>query len=106
MRNRLDAAVTELDGFVRVTLTGDLDPDVDLAPLTLELKQSLTPCVVLRTGGLKVAYDLDLIKLESTVRGQFVRDVLARSDLDEDFRSTSSLLARALDGRADLSALP
>ena len=65
------------------------------------------PCVVLHKGGLKVAYDPDLIKLESTVRGQFVRDVLTRSDLDDDLRQHVLITGlRALDGRADLSALP
>ena len=107
VRDRLNAAVAGFDGFVRVTLTGDLDPDVDLAPLALELKQSSTPCVVLRTVGLKVAYDLDLIKLESTVRGQFVRDVLIRTELDDDLRQHVIITGlRALDGRADLNALP
>jgi hypothetical protein len=98
VRERIEAAVTELTGVVRVTVHGALAPSVDLADLT-GLGDHLDG-LVLRQGRLDVGYDLEALARERTVRGQFVRDVGADPSLDEDTR-TRVLLAglRALDGR-------
>lgn len=90
-------------GVVRLSLHGDLDPQVDLAPETWPADVPWIDALVVRTSGLHEAYDIDVLTGEETVRGQFVRDVLAAVD-DADLRRrilTTGL--RALDGRSDLA---
>ena len=54
-------------------------------------------------SGLRVAYDLERIAPEPTVRGEFVRDVLDAPHLTDDERRRILVTGlRALDGRADL----
>lgn len=108
VRARAHAALRELDGVARVTVTGELSADVDLhlpADLSLHglgLGQSGLEAVVVRTAGVRTAYDLEAIKTEATVRGEFVRDVLD-AGLDEDERQRVLTVGlRALDGRDDL----
>jgi DNA repair exonuclease SbcCD nuclease subunit len=108
VRERVAARVAGLEGIARLTLGGELAADVDLRPgadLTLgalpEGSQGLDALVV-RTGRLSVAYGIEAIASEPTVRGQFVRDVLeAGLDADERRRVLVAGL-RALDGRDDL----
>jgi DNA repair exonuclease SbcCD nuclease subunit len=100
IRERLASLVSGLSGVARVTLTGTLERQVDLR---LDDLESLQDGLVVRVGLLAVAYDLDAIAAEKTVRGQFVRDVRAAEDLDDDERRR--ILAtglRAFEGRADL----
>ena len=103
VRDRLAGGVKGLRGVARLNVHGDLDPDVDLCDD--DLRDVLVECfeaAVIRYGDVRPGYDIDAIKLERTVRGQFVTDVLA-SDLPEDERRrvlTAGL--RALDGRSDL----
>jgi exonuclease SbcD len=100
---RVTDAVASLSGVVRITLSGEVDPDVDLhlqdiAALALPNLDALVP----RLGSVSVAYDFDLLKEEPTVRGQFVRDVLAAERLtDEQRRRVLVTGLRALDGRSD-----
>jgi hypothetical protein len=55
---------------------------------------------VARLGRLDVAYDIDALAGERTVRGQFVRDVRDAEDLsDEQRRRVLITGLRALDGR-------
>jgi DNA repair protein SbcD/Mre11 len=98
VHERVEAAVADLTGVVRVTVHGALAPSVDLTDLT-GLGNHLDG-LVLRQGHLDVGYDLEALARERTVRGQFVRDVRSDPSLDEDTR-TRVLLAglRALDGR-------
>jgi len=89
--------------MVRVTLSGDVGPDVelrlqDVAALAVPHLDALVP----RLGRITVAYDFDRLKDERTVRGQFVRDVLAADQLDDDRRRRVLVTGlRALDGRGD-----
>jgi len=102
VRDQVLAAVDGLTGAVRVTLTGDLAPDVDLR--LDDLAAACPPhldALVPRLGRLGVTYDVEHLASEPTVRGQFVRDVLA-ADLQEDQRRRVLVTGlRALDGRAD-----
>lgn len=98
--------VTESGDAVRVTLQGELDPGIDLH------HGDVTGCgdderdVVLKLGALHVAYDLEAIAAEQTVRGRFVRDVRDDGDLDADERRRVLVTGlRALDGRADLEVV-
>lgn len=102
---RIREALTSCEGFARVTLTGEIDPDVDLRLEDVK-PESVAPHlagVVARIGALSVAYDLGALAEERTVRGQFVRDVLGATDLTEDRRRRVLVTGlRALDGRGDL----
>lgn len=102
VRDIVRTALASADGILRVTLRGDIEPDValtgdDLTDLGVHLD-----AVVWRLDRLGIAFDLDAIADEPTVRGRFVRDVRA-ADLDADQRMrilTAGL--RALAGRHDL----
>jgi DNA repair exonuclease SbcCD nuclease subunit len=103
----IDRVIAEVDGLcgaVRVTLTGELDPNVDMNLRDIATRtSSQNLAVITRVGRLSVAYDFDLLRSESTVRGQFVRDVFD-ADLDEDERRRVLVTGlRALDGRSDLA---
>ena len=96
VRERVEAAVADLTGVVRVTVHGALAPTVDLADLA-GLGDHLDG-LVLRQGRFDVGHDLEALARERTVRGQFVRDVRADPSLDEDTR-TRVLLAGAARAR-------
>jgi DNA repair protein SbcD/Mre11 len=101
--DRVLAAVEGRSGVVRVTLSGEIGPDVDLrlqdlAALPVPQLDALLP----RMGKISVAYDFGRLKDEQTVRGQFVRDVLADDSLtDAQRRRVLVTGLRALDGRGD-----
>lgn len=100
---RVEGAVAALTGVARVTLCGEIGPDVDLR---LEDVAAMRPttldALVPRLGRVTVAYDYDRLAEEPTVRGQFVRDVRDASNLTEDERRRVLVTGlRALDGRGD-----
>lgn len=103
VREELEALVAGLDGCARVTLHGELPPEVELAERDLEAVPHGLDALVTRFADIRIAYDLDLIAEENTVRGQFVRDVRSSEDLDDDARRRVILTGlRALAGRDDL----
>lgn len=102
VRDAVSAAISGLDGCVRVTLEGEVGPSarVDLRELQ-RLGEHLEGLVV-RAGQLTVAYDLDAIVGEQTVRGEFARDA-SDSIGDPELRRRVILTGlRALEGRSDL----
>ncbi|HLH70028.1 MAG TPA: metallophosphoesterase [Candidatus Dormibacteraeota bacterium] len=102
VRDRAARLLAGQTGVVRLTLTGELDPRVDLRASDLADVAPWLEALTVRLGALTVAYDLDAIAAEQTVRGQFVRDVMA-SDLDPELRRRVIVTGlRALDGRSDL----
>lgn len=101
VREQVRCALAEVEGIVRLTVTGEVAPSVDVSAVDLTGLGSHLEALVVRPPQLTAGYDLDLLAAEPTVRGHFVRDVLA-SDLAEDQRRrvlTAGL--RALDGRTD-----
>ncbi|MBB5808691.1 DNA repair exonuclease SbcCD nuclease subunit [Saccharothrix ecbatanensis] len=101
VREQVIAAVAGLSGVVRVTITGEVAPDVDLRPADLATVAPHLDALVPRLGSVRVAYDLDSLAEEPTVRGQFVRDVRDDTSLDEATRRRVLITGlRALDGRA------
>lgn len=89
-------------GLGRVTLTGTLDPDVDLNPGDIARSCEALDALVVRVDELRAAYDLPAIEQEPTVRGQFVRDVTA-APIDDSLRQRVIITGlRALEGRRDL----
>lgn len=99
---RVRDALEGLTGCVRVTLSGELAADVDLHPADLGQLAPAPAAVTVRIGELHVAYDLDQIAEQPTVRGQFVRDVVAADLAEEEARRILVTGLRALDSRRDL----
>lgn len=101
VRERVRATLADFTGVVRVTLVGEVAPEVDVRAEDLtELGEQLEATVV-RLGALRVGYDLDALRAERTVRGQFVRDVL-EAGLDEAMCQRVLVTGlRALDGRGE-----
>jgi DNA repair protein SbcD/Mre11 len=105
VRDLLATRLAGLAGVARVTLRGELRPQVELRLADLHGVRHDLDGLVVRTGNLRSAYDLDSIAKEATVRGQFVRDVLD-AELDEEDRRRVLLVGlRALEGRGDLEPL-
>ena len=105
-RNRLAELVDGRSGVARLTVQGELDQPVNLPESVLRsvLDESFDAFQV-RTGDLRPGYNIDEIRQEPTVRGQFVNDVLeAQLPPDEERRVLISGL-RALGGRDDLEVL-
>lgn len=103
VREELESLVAGLGGCARVTLHGELPPEVELTERDLEGVAHGLDALVTRFADIRIAYDLDIIAEENTVRGQFVRDVRSSEDLDDDTRRRVILTGlRALAGRDDL----
>jgi DNA repair protein SbcD/Mre11 len=102
VRDAICASVVDLSGFVRATLEGELGTDVDLPPGDLNALAPQIDGLQVRLGTVHVAYDLEAIAQERTVRGQFVRDVLDSGFSADEQRRVLVTGLRALDGRDDL----
>jgi DNA repair exonuclease SbcCD nuclease subunit len=99
VRERVRHGVAGLRGTVRVTLRGEVGRDVHVSVRDLD---GIAPHleVVPQLGHITVAYDLEAIAGERTVRGLFVRDVQAAPDLTDDQRRRVLITGlRALDER-------
>ena len=103
VRERFTVALTGLQGAARVHLVGELATDLDLEAIGLADLQGSLDALMIRSGRLRPGYDLESIRHEATVRGHFVRDLAARTDLTpERHNAILQTGLRALDGRADL----
>lgn len=105
VRERIANAAAGKSGLARVTLSGELAPELDLRPAELEDAGSCLARLRIRVGDVRPGYDLETIAQEPTVRGQFVRDVSAADLLEETRRRVLLTGLRALDGRDDLEVL-
>jgi DNA repair protein SbcD/Mre11 len=103
IRERVAAVLAQHHDAVRVTLEGEVMPDIEVSLADLaDLADLVAPGrgVQLRVGRVLVGYDFDRLAEERTVRGQFVRAVRAASDLDDEERRRVLVTGlRALDGR-------
>jgi DNA repair protein SbcD/Mre11 len=84
-QDRVNAALADVKGTVRVTLRGEVSPDVEVDVGGLRRPPQVDAWVV-RIGLITYAYDLVALAQESTVRGEFVREVQAAAELTEDDR--------------------
>jgi exonuclease SbcD len=98
LRQRL----ASLAGCVRVTLTGELAPSVQLELGDLQRTGDHLDGLVIRAGRLRIGYDLAAIGAEATVRGEFVRSALDQIADPELQRRVILTGLRALEGRGDL----
>ena len=104
IRDRVTNAVAPLEGTVRVTLTGEVEPTAEVHLAHLADVGPHLELLVPRLGRVSVGYDIDAIAAQTdTVRGRFARDVLDAAELDDDTRRRVLVTGlRALDGRTDL----
>jgi DNA repair exonuclease SbcCD nuclease subunit len=103
IRERVTEALRGRTGYARVSLGGEVAPEVDLCAADFDdLTHSLDSPPVMRLQALFVSYDLAGIGRELTVRGQFVRDVQASGLTSEERQRIIITGLRALDGRGDL----
>ena len=101
-REKVRSELTAHQGFVRLTLVGEVAPEVDVDPaeFTVDSVAPQLDAMTTRLNNLQVSYDLGALAAESTIRGQFVRDVQQADGLDEDKRRKIIITGlRALSGR-------
>lgn len=102
VRERVAAEVKGLAGVVRVTLTGEVEPEVDVRISDVDSGWDHLEALVARRGSIAVAYDLDGLRREKSVRGEFIRSVEDDAALDDDNRRRVVQTGlRALSGRFD-----
>lgn len=101
LRDRVSQEIANLSGSVRVTLNGEVPADLPIEPRALSALGDHLDGLVVRVGSIVPAYDLEAIKAEMTVRGQFARDALLIAD-EERQRKVLITGLRALEGRRDL----
>ncbi len=100
VRERVAAVLADVKGTVRVTLRGEVGPDVEVNLGDLAGVSPHLDAVVPQLGEITVAYDFEALAEEQTVRGQFVRDVRGAAELDAEQRRRVLITGlRALDGR-------
>jgi DNA repair exonuclease SbcCD nuclease subunit len=105
VRSRAEAALEHVSGIVRVTLHGEVEPDVDMNLADLDGVAPHLAALVPRLGRITVAYDLGSIAEETTVRGRFVQDVRT-AELDPELERRVLVTGlRALEGRHDLEVV-
>jgi DNA repair exonuclease SbcCD nuclease subunit len=78
--------INGLTGYARITIQGTLNPDAELPVDRLQAERGQLDSQHLRIGSLIPAYDFDALIEEPSVRGGFVRRVMA-SDLEEGERN-------------------
>lgn len=101
--DQVNAALASLKGIVRMTLNGEIGEDVDIRLEDLQPLGKHLEAFLPRIGSLSVAYDIDDLAHEQTVRGEFVRAVRQDKTLDQETRRQVLITGlRALAGRQDL----
>ncbi len=101
VRDRLSKGLRGLRGVARVRLKGELGAEISVQPAALSVESSLDS-VVIEPVELHIAYDLDELAEEQTVRGEFVRMVRAERLPQEETQRILLTGLRALDARDDL----
>ena len=105
IRDNLADRIDGLSGFARLTVRGSVAPEVSFTESDLRDAMGAFDAVQIRQGPLRAGYDFEALRVEPTVRGQFVADVLdAGLDPAEERRVLTTGL-RALEGRRDLEVL-
>lgn len=105
VRAQAQDALVGVTGVVRLTVSGEVDPRVDLHRNLFDGIGEHLAGFLVRFGAIAVSYDLADLRQEISVRGQFIRDVES-SHLTEDTKRRVIVTGlRALDGRKDLEVL-
>lgn len=101
----VEGALQQCTGVIRVFLTGELAPEVDLRLVDFDALSLPGIEAIQFQVRVKNAYDLDSIAREKTVRGEFVREVRRAGLPSETERRVLVTGLRALAGRRDLEVL-
>ncbi|HEX4428685.1 MAG TPA: metallophosphoesterase [Frankiaceae bacterium] len=101
IREQVAAALAPMSGIVRLTVSGEAAPGTDVSRLDLTGLGGHLEALVVRPPQLSVGYDLAALAGEATVRGHFIRDVLASELPFEQQQRVLDAGLRALDGRLD-----
>lgn len=101
----LEAEISYLSGFARLTVTGELVSTIDIHKSDLRDRLRNFEAAQIVFGDLRPSYNLELIRQESTVRGQFVSDVLDSDLADDEKRRVVVTGLRALEGRTKLEVI-
>ena len=88
-----------------MTLSGEPSEDIDLRPRELSLVDYGLDSVLVEVGDVNDAYELELIREEQTVRGEFVREVMDQDMPEGEKRRILVTGLRALDSRDDLEVV-
>ena len=105
IRDHILERVDGLSGFARLTVRGNIAPEVSFSEGDLRDAMGTFDAVQIRQGELRAGYDFDALRLEPTVRGQFVADVLDAGLEPTEERRVLIAGLRALEGRRDLEVL-
>ena len=101
----LEEKMSALSGFVRLTVRGEIASTLDINEGDLRDRLDNFEAVQILFGDLRPTYDMESIRQEPTVRGQFVRDVLDSNLTEEEKRRVVVTGLRALEGRTDLEVI-
>jgi DNA repair exonuclease SbcCD nuclease subunit len=103
--DRVAEALAGKTGIARVFVKGDVSPSLSLDPAVLQQVATGLDHVQW-LDHIQPAYDLNVIRAEKTIRGQFVRDVEEAASLVEDERRRVLITGlRVLGGREDLEVV-
>lgn len=105
VRDRLTDLIQDRAGVVRVTVSGEIAPTLDLRVEDLRSLLQHFEAAHIRVGVLTPGYDIEAIRAERTVRGQFVAEVLAQGLPPDDERRVLIAGLRALAGRRDIEVI-
>lgn len=98
----LEAEISSLSGFARLTVKGEIATTIDIHESDLRYRLNNLDAVQIVFDDLRPTYDMESIRQEPTVRGQFVCDVLDSDLSEEEKRRVVVTGLRALEGRTDL----
>src|SRR5215472_17139540 len=98
----LQSRLSNLRGAARVVIQGELAREVDVEESDLLGIPTELDAYVVQFGRLEPAHDLAMLASEPTVRGRFVKDVLASELAEDERRRVIAVGLRALEGRSDL----
>ena len=105
IRDNLVERVDGLSGFARLTVSGNIAPEVSFTESDLRDAMGTFDAVQIRQGTLRAGYDFESLRAEPSVRGQFVADVLEAGLDPAEERRVLTAGMRALDGRRDLEVI-
>ena len=103
--DRLEAKASSRSGFVRLTVRGEHAPTIDINESDLRDRLNNFEAAKIVFGDLRPTYNLESIRQEPTVRGQFVRDVFGSELAEEEKRRVVVTGLRALEGRTELEVV-
>ena len=106
VQQAIDAQLDGHSGYLEVRLTGDVEPSVDITTSDLAPERDGVLALRYDTSRVKINYDLAALSVETSIRGQFLRDVMDDPDLEDAERRRIIITGlRAFEGRSDLEVL-